>query len=79
MRLISPFVPTRVKAVFHFNRVVAKRVAYSLFREHSGSTDDMDIMEYATFRYDIVENGLQERRQRYGLVILCKYFRVHKP
>ena len=31
-----------------------------MFCEHSGRTNDMDTMEYATFRYDTVEmeNGL---------------------
>ena len=31
-----------------------------MFREHSGKTNDMDTIEYATFRYDTieVENGL---------------------
>ena len=29
----------------------------SLFREDSCRTDDMDTIEYATFRYDMVEVG----------------------
>ena len=31
-----------------------------MFREHSSKTNDMDTIEYATFRYDTVkvENGL---------------------
>ena len=35
----------------------------SLFREHSDRTNDMDTIEYATFRYDTaeVENGLKGR------------------
>ena len=45
-----------LKPVFHFNRIVAERsVRISLFREHSGRTNDMDIIEYGTFRYDTVE------------------------
>ena len=43
-----------LKSVFHFNRIVAKRIV-SLFREHSSKTNDMDIIEYATFRYDTIE------------------------
>ena len=50
-----------IKAVFHFNRIVTKR-RISLFREHSGRTNDMDTILYATFRYDMVEveNGLKD-------------------
>ena len=48
-----------LKAFFYRNRTVGKRIAISLFREHSGRTNDMDTIEYATFRYTIeVENGL---------------------
>ena len=36
-------------------------ISISLFREHSGRTNDMDTIEFATFRYDTVEveNGLK--------------------
>ena len=63
----APFVeqnriPIRtVKAVFHFNCIVVKRnVIISLFLEHSGRTNNMDTIEYATFRNGTVEveNGL---------------------
>ena len=39
-----------------------------MFCEHSGRTNDMDTMEYATFRYDTVEmeNGLNNA---YGALI----------
>ena len=55
-------VEKHIKAVFHFSRIVAKRI--SLFREHSGRTNDMDTIEYATFRYDTAEvkNGLLSTR-----------------
>ena len=45
--------PYPFKPVFHFNRIVMKRSV--LFREHSGRTNDMDIVENGTFRYDTVE------------------------
>ena len=76
-----PFV---IKAVFHFNRIVTKR-RISLFREHSGRTNDMDTILYATFRYDMVEveNGLKDLftlLKTYNLVFdslkKCKYLGV---
>ena len=38
-----------------------------MFREHSGRTNDMDTIEFATFRYDTVEaeNGLNVARYKY--------------
>ena len=45
-----------LKAVFHLeSRIVVKRSVISLFREHSDRTNDMDTIEYATFRYDMAE------------------------
>jgi hypothetical protein len=43
----------KVKPVFHFNRIVAKRI--SLFPEHWSGTDDFGTKENATVRYDTVE------------------------
>ena len=42
-------------AVFQFNRIVGKRRRILLFGEHSGRTNHMDTMKYATFLYDTVE------------------------
>ena len=52
-----------IKAVFHFSRIVAKRSAShcKLFDDYSSRTNDINTIEYATFRYDTVEveNGLK--------------------
>ena len=45
-----------VKAVFHFNRILAKRsVLHCFVNTQNISTNDMDTIEYATFLYDTVE------------------------
>ena len=47
---------------FPFQSHRSETYRVSLFREHSDRTNDMDTIEYATFRYDTfdheVENGL---------------------
>ena len=49
---VVPFPASLVKAVFHFSRIVAKRTVFHCFVIW---TNDMDTIEYATFRYDTVE------------------------
>ena len=46
----------------------------SLSREHSGRTNDMDTIEYATFRYDTVEveNELKSRYSNIFVFIDCE-------
>ena len=59
-RRVSSAYSSEINAVFHFNRIVAKRKVFHC--EHSLTTNDMDTIEYATFRYGTVEveNGLKQ-------------------
>ena len=51
----------------------------SLFREHSGRTDDMDTTEHATFRYDTVEveYGLEPTKCFQFLNYLSRSLDIH--
>ena len=51
-----------LKTCFPLQPYRSETYRISLFREHSGRTNDMDIIEYATFRYYTVEveNGLNK-------------------
>ena len=54
----------------------SKAYRVSLYREHSGRTNNVDTIEYATFRYDMIrliwKTGLNLLRT-YPLLIICKF------
>ena len=67
-----------LEIVFCFNRIVAKRSVFRYFVDTctwTGRTNDIDTIEYATFRYDTieVENDLQGKQQQQQTVRIFVY------